>query len=132
MVDFVKIKDAYLKQGFNPSSTELNNLCVSVHVNPLLEECVVDGRIVSDLEYALQSNNIDMLRTLSNNIRNVRYGDSLSRHLSAEDLQNMVTRIDEKLSELSSTPSTERAAPIVSEQADTQSVTDSQPQNIQS
>lgn len=102
MKDFEKIRDAYLKQGFNPSSTELNNLCVSVHVNPLLEECVVDGRIVSDLEYALQSNNIDMLRTLSNTIRNVRYGDSLGRHLSTEDLQNMVERIDDKLSELSS------------------------------
>ena len=129
MIDFDKIRDAYLKQGFNPSSTELNNLCVSVHVNPLLEECFVDGRIVSDLEFALQSNNIDMLRTLSNNIRNVRYGNSLGRHLSADDLQSMVTRIDEKLSELSST---ESAAPNVSEKVDTQSVTDSQPQNIQS
>lgn len=122
MKDFEKIKDAYLKQGFNPSSTELNNLCVSVHVNPLLEECVVDGRIVSDLEYALQSNNIDMLRTLSNTIRNVRYGDSLGRHLSTEDLQNMVTKIDEKLSELTST---ESELPQDSQSVESQSVTDS-------
>lgn len=127
MVDYAKLKDEYLKRGFNPSSTELNNLCVQVHVNPLLEECFVDGRIVSDLEYALQSNNIDMLRTLSNNIRNVRFGNSLGRHLSTEDLQSMVQRIDDKLGELNALNATE-----VTESSETQSVSESQTANNQS
>lgn len=100
MSDITKLADEYLKKGFKPSSSELNQLCVQVHVNPLLEECVVNGRIVSDLEYALQSNNIDMLRTLSNNIRNVRYGEQISRHLSTSDIESMIERIDDKLAEL--------------------------------
>ena len=92
--------DSLTKLGIKPSSSELCNCVVRVHVNPLLQECFTSTRLLSDLEFALQSNDMNALQAISQNVRAVRYGEALCRHLSPSDLDSMLQNIDSRINDL--------------------------------
>ena len=102
--------DSLKKLGIKPSSSELCNCVVRVHVSPLLQECFTSTRLLSDLEFALQSNDMNALQAISQNVRAVRYGEALCRHLSPSDLDSMLQTIDSRMDELKSELSSDGAA----------------------
>ncbi len=65
------------------SSSYMLGNSVRVHVNPILENTVVDGRLASDLEFALQTKDPSYIGSI--NTRATKYGNSGSRHVSASD-----------------------------------------------
>ncbi len=65
------------------SSSYMLGNSVRVHVNPILENTVVDGRLASDLEFALQTKDPAYIGSI--NPRATQYGNSGSRHVSASD-----------------------------------------------
>ena len=80
------------------SSSYLLGNSVRVHVNPVLQDCVVGGRLVSDLELSLQNGNTDVLTALS--ARTPQYGSTSPRHLTASDLVSTLDNLNNRISDL--------------------------------
>ena len=111
---FSKLAKAILDAGHLPSSSDLNQCSVRVHDNPLLSELFIDGRIRSDLEYALQNNDQQAINQLVKSERNVCFSDSaLPRHMSPSDYQDFIQSCDSQLKQLqdSSDPAPSDPAP---------------------
>lgn len=111
---FSKLAKAILDAGFLPSSSDLNQCSVRVHDNPLLSELFIDGRIRSDLEFAIQNNDQQAINELVKSERNVRFSDSaLPRHMSPSDYQDYIQSCDSQLKALedSSDPASSDPAP---------------------
>ena len=98
---FSKLAQAIIDNGFFPSSSDLNQCSVRVHDNPLLSELFIDGRIRSDLEFALQNNDQQAINELVKSERNVHFSDcALPRHMSPSDYQDFIQSCDSQLSDL--------------------------------
>lgn len=85
--------------GKHSSSYLLGNSVV-VTRNPLLEDCVVNGCIRSDLEFALQSKDKQAIDALNASVRNPVYGNQSPRHLSAADCLNAIDACDNQIKDL--------------------------------
>ncbi len=70
---------------------------VRVHVNPILENTVVDGRLASDLEFALQTKDPAYIGSI--NTRATQYGNSGSRHVSASDAADVLGRANDAVAD---------------------------------
>lgn len=99
-----KLIQAVIKKNGVCSSSDINSCAVRVHDNPLLSDCVVGRRLVSDLELGLQDNRADILSMLNDSARIPKYAESGSRHVSASWLFNNLAQIDSSIDELKSTP----------------------------
>lgn len=111
---FSKLAKAILDNGFLPSSSDLNQCSVRVHDNPLLSELFIDGRLRSDLEFALQNKDQQAITALVNSERQVHFSDSaLPRHMSPSDYQDFIQSCDSQLKALedSSDPAPSDIAP---------------------
>lgn len=93
-----KLIDAVIKKNGHCSSSDINSCSVRVHDNPLLSDCVVGHRLVSDLELGLQDHRVDILAMLNDSARTPKYAESGSRHVSASWLFNNIADIDAALS----------------------------------
>lgn len=83
------------------SSSELNQCSVRVHDNPLLSDLLVGGRLRSDLEFALQKNDQQVIQALLNTERKPVYGDAaLPRHMSPSDYQDVIEDCDANLKDI--------------------------------
>ena len=92
---------ALKNSGLSVSSSDLNGCSVRVHDNPLLSDLVVDGRLRSDLEFALQNNDQDALKAIVQSERSVHFGDAaLPRHMSPSDYEDVINSYDGSLNEL--------------------------------
>lgn len=79
------------------SSSYMLGNSVRVHINPLLEQCVVDGRLASDLEFALQTKDPSLLGSVST--RNPQYGSTGARHTSASDAADMLASANDAVTD---------------------------------
>lgn len=79
------------------SSSYMLGNSIRVHINPLLEQCVVDGRLASDLEFALQTKDPSLLGSVST--RNPQYGSTGARHTSASDAADMLASANDAVTE---------------------------------
>lgn len=93
-----KLIDAVIKKNGHCSSSDINSCSVRVHDNPLLSDCIVGHRLVSDLELGLQDHRADILAMLNDSARTPKYAESGSRHVSAAWLFNNLADIDSALS----------------------------------
>lgn len=94
-----KLIDAVIRKNGACSSSDINSCSVRVNDNPLLSDCVVGHRLVSDLELGLQDNRADILAFLNDSARNPKYADSGSRHVSAAWLFNNLAQLDAAIAE---------------------------------
>ena len=92
-----KLIDAVIKKNGVCSSSDINSCSVRVHDNPLLSDCVVGRRLISDLELGLQDHRADILAMLNDSARTPKYAESGSRHVSAAWLFNNLADIDNSL-----------------------------------
>ena len=90
-MDITKKSQLFAKHGKHFSSAFLRNNAVVCHKNPVLQDCVIDGMLVSDLYLGLRLKDQDAITLLSNTERNTRYGRTFARHMSAEDYRSIVT-----------------------------------------
>lgn len=115
---FSQLAKAILDAGFLPSSSDLNQCSVRVHDNPLLSELFIDGRLRSDLEFALQNNDQQAINALVKSERVVRYSDgALPRHMSPSDYQDFIQSCDSQLSELENSSDPVPSDPVPSDPA---------------
>lgn len=89
-----KLIEAVIKKNGVCSSSDINSCSVRVHDNPLLSDCVIGHRLVSDLELGLQDHRSDILAMLNDSLRNTKYSESGSRHVSAAWLFNNLAQLD--------------------------------------
>lgn len=88
--------------GHAVSSSDVNGCSVRVHQNPLLSDLVVDGRLRSDLEFALQNNDQNAIQAIVKSERSVQFGDAaLPRHMSPSDYEDAISSYDGVLSDIS-------------------------------
>ena len=105
MSNFDKLIDAIVKKNGSCDSSTLNGCSVRVNDNPLYADCVVDGRLVSDLELALVDKNQSVLDYLERTLRAPKFADSGSRHVSIAELFNSISQMDDALDSMRSQPS---------------------------
>ncbi len=73
------------------SSSDLCGCSVSVHNNPLLDDLFIDGRLRSDLEFALVDKDAQAVNALVQSERSPRYSDvAFPRHMSPSDYSDFV------------------------------------------
>ena len=114
LINAFKIKSQlFAKHGKHFSSAFLRNNAVVCHKNPVLQDCVIDGMLVSDLYLGLRLKDQDAINLLSNTERNTRYGRTFARHMSAEDYRSIVTSATAAIDDL--TASAASAASAASE-----------------
>lgn len=89
-----KLIQAVIKKNGVCSSSDINSCSVRVHDNPLLSDCVIGHRLVSDLEIGLQDHRSDILAMLNDSVRTPIYAESGSRHVSAAWLFNNLAQLD--------------------------------------
>lgn len=89
-----KLIQAVIKKNGVCSSSDINSCSVRVHDNPLLSDCVIGHRLLSDLELGLQDHRSDILAMLNDSVRNPKYAESGSRHVSASWLFNNLAQLD--------------------------------------
>lgn len=94
-----KLIEAVIKKTGVCSSSDINSCSVRVHDNPLLSDCVVGHRLVTDLELGLQDHRADILAMLNDSARTPKYAESGSRHVSASWLFNHLSDLDNALAE---------------------------------
>ena len=83
------------------SSSDLCGCSVCVHDNPLLGDLFIDGRIRSDLEFALLDKDAQALNAITQSERSPRYSDvSFPRHMSPSDYSEVVHSSTESMNEL--------------------------------
>lgn len=92
-----KLIQAVIKKNGVCSSSDINSCSVRVHDNPLLSDCVIAHRLVSDLELGLQDHRADILAMLNDSVRNPKYAESGSRHVSAAWLFNNLAQLDDAI-----------------------------------
>ena len=128
-MDTVKKNQILNEHGINHSSAYLRNCAVVCHDNPILRDCVVDGVLKSDLYFALQLKDEAMVNQLNKVERGVRFGETLPRHMTAEDYQKVVdnttTQIDDLVDSVNVSASKPEPAPTPS-QAEPASQVDNQ------
>lgn len=108
-----KLIQAIIKKNGKCSSAEINSCSVRVNDSPLLSDCVIGHRLVSDLELGLQDHRADILALLNDSARQPQYAESGSRHVSASWLFNHLAELDaaivdtaKKVKDTSASPST--------------------------
>lgn len=102
MAQLDSLSAALRDAGHHVSSSDINGCSVRVHNNPLLSELVVDGRIRSDLEFALQNNDQNALQAIVQSQRPVQFGDAaLPRHMSPSDYEDAIAAYDGALDQIS-------------------------------
>lgn len=94
-----KLITAVIRKNGSCSSSDINSCSVRVHDNPLLSDCVVGHRLVSDLELAVQDHRADILSILNDSVRNPKYAESGSRHVSASWLFNNLVSLDSSIAD---------------------------------
>lgn len=117
-----KLIQAVIRKNGTCSSSDIQSCSVRVNANPLLSDCVVGRRLVSDLELGLQDQRADILAMLNDSARNPKYSDGGSRHVSASWLFNHLASLDDSISqkeqemqqEQSSQPTTPASDPSTS------------------
>lgn len=73
------------------SSSDLCGCSVSVHNNPLLDDLFIDGRLRSDLEFALVDKDAEVINAIVQSERSPRYSDvAFPRHMSPSDYSDVV------------------------------------------
>lgn len=92
-----KLIEAVIRKNGSCSSSDINSCSVRVNDHPLLSDCVVGHRLVSDLELGLQDHRADILAMLNDSARNPHYADSGSRHVSASWLFNHLASLDDSI-----------------------------------
>lgn len=114
-MDIAKKNQILNEHGINHSSAFLRNCAVVCHDNPVLRDCVVDGVLKSDLYFALQLKDDAMINQLNKVERGVRYGESLPRHMTAEDYQKVVdnttVQIDDLVDSVKDSPASTDSSP---------------------
>ena len=107
MSNLDSLSHALREAGHSVSSSDINSCSVRVHQNPLLSELVVDGRIRSDLEFALQNNDQNALQAILQSQRAVQFGDAaLPRHMSPSDYEEAIASYDGVLGDIAKQAST--------------------------
>lgn len=82
------------------SSSYMLGNSVRVHVNPILQDLVIDGRLHSDLEFALQNGDVNMQTALSNSVRSPQYGNQSDRHETAASIADKLDTLTEQIDDL--------------------------------
>lgn len=102
MINLDSLSAALRDAGHAVSSSDVNGCSVRVHQNPLLSDLVVDGRLRSDLEFALQQNDQNAIQAIVKSERSVQFGDAaLPRHMSPSDYEDAISSYDGVLSDIS-------------------------------
>ena len=109
-MDITKKSQLFAKHGKHFSSAFLRNNAVVCHKNPVLQDCVIDGMLVSDLYLGLRLKDQDAINLLSNTERNTRYGRTFARHMSAEDYRSIVTSATAAIDDLTASAASESPA----------------------
>lgn len=115
MTKLDSLSQALRAAGHFVSSSDINACSVRVHQNPLLSELVVDGRLRSDLEFALQNNDQNALQAIVKSERSIQFGDAaLPRHMSPSDYEEAIDAYDGVLHDISDAASAPAppAAPV--------------------
>lgn len=94
-----KLIAAVIKKNGHCSSSDIHSCSVRVHDNPLLSDCIVGHRLLSDLELGLQDHRADILAMLNDSVRTPKYAESGSRHVSASWLFNHLSELDNALAD---------------------------------
>ena len=110
VMDITKKSQLFAKHGKHFSSAFLRNNAVVCHKNPVLQDCVIDGMLVSDLYLGLRLKDQDAINLLSNTERNTRYGRTFARHMSAEDYRSIVTSTTAAIDDLAASAASESPA----------------------
>ena len=97
-----KLISAVIRKNGVCSSSDINSCSVRVNDNPLLADCLVGHRLVSDLELGLQDHRVDIIAMLNDSARSPKYADAGSRHVSASYLFNHIAQLDDSISEAAS------------------------------
>ena len=111
-----KLISAVITKNGVCSSSDINSCSVRVHDNPLLSDCIVGRRLISDLELGLQDKRADILSMLNDSVRTAKYGEAGARHVSAAYLFNNLAQLDDELSALHA-QATSSEPPVSSAQA---------------
>ena len=73
------------------SSSDLCGCSVCVHENPLLDDLFIDGRLRSDLEFALVDKDAQALNAIVQSERSPRFSEvAFPRHMSPADYSEVV------------------------------------------
>ena len=120
MSNLGSLAKALRDSGLSVSSSDINGCSVRVHQNPLLAELFVDGRLRSDLEFAIQNNDQNALQAIVQSQRAVQFGDAaLPRHMSPSDYEDAISAYDGALDQISRQSSAPvESAPVESSPAD--------------
>lgn len=94
-----KLIAAVIRKNGSCSSSDINSCSVRVNANPLLADCVVGHRLVSDLELGLQDNRVDIIAMLNDSARTPKYAEAGARHVSASWLFNHLSSLDSAISD---------------------------------
>ena len=103
-----KLIAAVIRKNGVCSSSDINSCSVRVNDNPLLADCVIGHRLVSDLELGLQDHRVDIIAMLNDSARSPKYAESGARHVSASwlfnNLASLDTAISDKLDQIKANP----------------------------
>lgn len=94
-----KLIAAVIRKNGVCSSSDINSCSVRVNANPLLADCIVGHRLVSDLELGLQDHRVDIISMLNDSARTPKYAEAGARHVSASWLFNNLASLDSAISD---------------------------------
>lgn len=94
-----KLIEAVIRKNGVCSSSDINSCSVRVNSHPLLADCVVGHRLLSDLELGLQDHRADIIAMLNDSARTPKYAESGARHVSASWLFNNIASLDSAISD---------------------------------
>lgn len=94
-----KLIAAVIRKNGVCSSSDINSCSVRVNDNPLLADCVIGHRLISDLELGLQDHRADILAMLNDSARTPKYAEAGARHVSASWLFNNLSSLDSAISD---------------------------------
>lgn len=94
-----KLIAAVIRKNGVCSSSDINSCSVRVNDNPLLADCVIGHRLISDLELGLQDHRVDIIAMLNDSARTPKYAEAGARHVSASWLFNNLASLDSAISD---------------------------------